>query len=172
MTTGYTAFRLEELRQISIQRAPGLPTLEKLRKAPAIEQLATAGTELGMLLRLSLKGRRKPETLFFNCVVARELMIGINKAAMEAKWWNQLELSGTEPLPDLVREDLETATPVIALSTLSEPRGLFVNATDGKETWLFYIPRRFAADLFSAINDIGERATWWDRNFRLLPIPH
>ena len=125
-----------------------------------------------MLLRLSLKDRAKPQTFFLNCVVALELMFGINRAAMEGNWWEAPETSEAKPLPDLQRDDLEGSHSIISLLTASEPKGLFVIFSDGAKTFPLYIPRRFAADLIAVINDIGETAQWWDQNFQLLPMPN
>lgn len=172
MSTGYTAAQLDELWQVMLRQAPTLPSAAVLKSAPQIKRVATAGTEVGMLLRLSLKDRAKPVTFFLNCAVALELMFGINRAALEAKWWDQPETSNAKPLPDLQREDLDSSRAVVSLMTASEPNGLFVIFSDRTTPFTFYIPRRFAAELLSLINGVGEKAQWWDKNFQLLPTPN
>ena len=172
MSTGFTAGQIAELQETAMRLAPELPNAAALKSALEIQRVATAGTELGLLLRLSVKDKTKPITFFLNCVIALELMIGINKAATEAGWWDRPEESKAKPLPELQRGDLGGAHFIISLLTASEPNGLFVIFGDGDKTFTLYIPRRFAAELLAAISAVGERAKWWDENFQLLPLPN
>lgn len=60
---------------------------------------------------------------------------------------------------------------VRSITTASEPNGLLVRFAGG-ETFTFYIPRKFAAEIVAVIADIGKTAGWWDKDYRLLAKPH
>jgi hypothetical protein len=171
MTTGYTHSQIQEFIDAAANNAPPHPTSADLRTAPVIARVATAGTELGALLRLALKDRKKQVTFFLNPYIALELMLGINEAAVRFNWWERLEGSKTKPLPDLVREDLKKAIHVVSIATSSEPNGLLIRFA-GLEPFTFYMPRKFSADMVALLRNIGDIATWWDQNFVLLPKPH
>jgi hypothetical protein len=127
-----------------------------------------AGTDVGALVRLALKNRAKTLTFFLNPVIALELMVALNQAAMNFKWWDRQETSGAKPLAELERQDLDKALRVVSIVTASEPNGLLVRFAGG-DTFTFYIPRKFAAEVVTWLNYIGETAKWWDEDFRLLP---
>jgi len=168
MTTGYTHSQIQEFLDAAAGKAPPHPTSADLKTAPVIARIAMAGTELGALLRLALKDRKRPATFFLNPYIALELMLGINEAAVRFNWWERIEGSKTKPLPDLTREDLEQALYVLSIVTSSEPNGLLVRFAS-REPFTFYMPRKFSADMASMLKNIGDTATWWDENFVLMP---
>ena len=81
------------------------------------------------------------------------------------------EPSKAKPLPELKPEDLEGALHVVSIATASEPNGLLVRFAGG-ETFTFYLPRKFAAEVATMLKGIGDKATWWDKDFVLLPKPN
>jgi hypothetical protein len=130
-----------------------------------------AGTDVGALLRIALKGRSKPVTFFLNPYIALELMIGIFEAGTKFRWWDRDERPKTKPLPELQRDDLKKALHVTSLATTSEPNGILVKF-GGRETFTFYLARKYGAEIVATLKDIGDRATWWDQNYVLLPKPN
>jgi hypothetical protein len=170
MSTGYTETQLQECRDEAIRLASAHPTHADLKTAPELRRVAMAGTEVGALVRMALKNQSKTLIFFLNPVIAL-LMIALNQAGMNFKWWSEPQPSDAKPLPDLERHDLEKAKRVVSITTASEPNGLLVRFAGGG-TFTFYIPRRFAAEIVTVLNGIGETATWWDQDFRLLPKPN
>jgi len=171
MTTGCTATQLQEFRDEALRHAPPHPTHADLKTAPELRRVAMAGTDVGAVVRLALKKSPKTLTFFLNPVIAVELMVALNQAAMNFKWWEQPKRDDAMTLPELTREDLDKAFQVISITTASEPNGLLVCFAGG-EAFTFYIPRKFAADVVTWLHYIGDTAKWWDENYVLLPKPN
>ena len=171
MTTGYTHAQIQEFIDQAANHAPPHPTHRDLKTAPVLSRIAMAGTELGALVRIALKDRSKPVTLFLNPYIVVEFIIGLNEAGITFKWWDLSEPSKAKPLPELKPEDLEKALRVVSISTASEPNGLLVRFAGG-EMFTFYLPRKFAAEVATMLKGIGDKATWWDQDFVLLPKPN
>lgn len=171
MTTGCTDTQLQEFRDEALRHAPPHPTHADLKTAPRLRRVAMAGTDIGALVRLALKDSPKTLTFFLNPVIALELMIALNQAALNFKWWEQPPSADAMTLPELQKEDLDKALRVIAITTASEPKGLLVRFA-GSDQFTFYIPREFAADVVTWLHHIGETAQWWDENYVLLAKPH
>ena len=171
MTTGCTESQLQEFRDEALRFAPAHPTHADLKTAPELRRLAMAGTDVGALVRLALKSHANTLTFFLNPVIALELMIALNQAAMNFKWWDKPEAWAAKSLAELDRKDLDKALRVVSIVTASEPNGLLVRFAGG-DVFTFYIPRQFAGEVVTWLNYLGETAKWWDADFRLLPKPH
>lgn len=171
MTTGCTASQLQQFREEALSQAPPHPTHADVGRAPEVRKVAMAGTDVGALVRLGLKHTYRKQTFFLNPVIALELMVGLNRAAMNFKWWDRGQPADAKTLPELQPKDLERAIRISAITTSSEQNGLLVRLA-GQETYTFYIPRKFAADVFTWLHHIGDTAKWWDENYVLLPKPN
>jgi hypothetical protein len=139
VTTGCTETQLQEFRDEALRLAPPHPTHADLKTAPELRRVAMAGTDVGALVRLALRDHPKSLTFFLNPVIALELIIALNQAAMNFKWWGRQETSGAKPLGELEREALNKALRVVSIVTASEPNGLLVRFAGG-DTFTFYIP--------------------------------
>ena len=171
MTTGYTHSQIQEFIDAAASNAPPHPTHRDLQTAPVLSRVAMVGTDVGAAVRIALKERSKPVTFFLNPYIAVELIIGLNEAGINFKWWDKQDASKAKPLPELQREDVETALRVVSITTASEPNGLLIRFAAG-DPFTFYLPRKFAAEFAMMLKRIGDTATWWDENFVLLPKPN
>jgi hypothetical protein len=171
MTTGYTHSQIQELIDQAARNAPAHPTHSDLMTAPTLSRVAMAGTDVGALVRIALKGRSKPVTFFLNPYITLELMIGIFEAGTTFQWWDGDKRPKTKPMPELQPDDLEKAQHVTSIATVSEPKGILVKFA-GREAFTFYLPRKCAPEIVATLKDIGDRATWWDQNYVLLPKPN
>jgi len=124
-----------------------------------------------MLLLLSFQADQHV-ALHLNCVVAQELMDGINDRACDHGWWEEME-AGHGPndiLPVCDNAHNKNAHQVIALTTAAFPDGILVHFKDSEERGtMVFLPKSLARGVAIGVTTVGESAKWWDEDFKLLP---
>jgi hypothetical protein len=172
MTTGYTQADLDQLHRLMMDRAPPLPTLDDLKTTPTTTAAAFNGSHTGLLLQLQFPADQCM-VLNINCVVATELMLGINEAAFKYKWWDKMPAGGAEEdsLPIYSTDHDDSALAVFTLTTGASNEGMLITFGDGNEAYVqAFLPRSVARGVVVAIISVAERGGWWDEEFGLLPV--
>lgn len=171
MTTGYTQEDLDRLHCEMLERAPPLPTLADLKTSPVALRAAWNGSHVGILLYLEFQAEQRI-VLDLNCVVALELMNGINDRAHDLGWWNEIE-PGHAPddkLPLYNWDRTDRALNIVTLCTGALHEGILVHFKDSDDgSTLVFLPRSIARGVVIGIAGIGELAKWWNDDFELLP---
>jgi len=171
MTTGYTKTDLDELHRLMMDRAPPKPTLADLKTSPSVTVVAWNGSYMGILLQLQFPSDQAI-VLNLNCVVAHELMLGFNDAAMTYGWWDAMPAGQAreDTLPIYSVDHDDKAMPVFTLSTGATNEGMLVTFGENKEdTITVFLPRSVARGVVISIMGVGQSAGWWDDEFQLLP---
>lgn len=171
MTTGYTQADLDELHRLMMDRAPPTPTLSDLKTSPSVTAVAWNGSYTGVLLQLQFQAGQAM-VLHLNCVVALELMLGINEAAIKYGWWDAKPAgqADEDTLPIYSTDHDDTAMAVFTLTTGATNDGMLVSFGSGdKEAITVFLPRSVARGVVVSVMGVGETAGWWDDEFVLLP---
>ncbi len=171
MTTGYTQADLDELHRLMMDRAPPPPTLDQLKTSPSVTAAAWDGSYTGLLLQLQFQAGQSM-VLNLNCVVATELMHGINDAAMKYGWWDAMPAgqADEDALPIYSTDHDDTAMAVFTLATGATNDGVLITFGEDKDhTITVFLPRSVARGVVVSIMGIGETAGWWNDEFALLP---
>jgi hypothetical protein len=171
MTTGYTQQDLDRLHRQMLNRAPPLPTLADLRTAPIVLSAAWNGSYVGIILNLQFQAEQHI-AVDLSCVVALELMNGINDRAHDMGWWDEVE-PGQAPedrLPLFNCDRTDKTSNIVSLTTGAIPGGMLVHFRDSDDgSTLVFLPRSIARGVAIGIAGIGEMAKWWNEDFELLP---
>ena len=144
-------------------------TTQDLRDAKAVNDLAMAGTEFGILLRIATKGDNLTD-MFLNCVIVLELVFCIIEAKEAQRWrWKN-----DRHIPELIqgppnKADLATAWHVKSFRLGSGTLGATLVATDGDTVERFYFRCKLLAALLVLIDKANDRAGWWDTSMHLRP---
>jgi len=171
MTTGYTQADLDELHRLMLDRAPPTPTLADLKTSPSVTVVAWNGSYTGILLQLQFQAGQAI-VVHINCVVALELMMGINDAAMKFGWWDTTPAGQAEEdtLPIYSTDHNDTAMAVFTLATGATNDGMLVTFAEGQGAAItVFLPRSVARGVVISIVGIAETAGWWDDEFVLQP---
>jgi len=155
-----------------MDRAPPLPTLEDLNTTPTATAAAFNGSHTGLLLQLQFLADQCM-VLNINCVVATELMLGINEAAFKYKWWDKMPAGGAEEdaLPIYSTDHDDSALAVFTLTTGASNEGMLITFGDGNNAYVrAFLPRSVARGLVVSIITVAERGGWWDDEFGLVPV--
>ena len=169
MTTSYTRGQLDALEHAMLDKAPALPEAEDLNRAYCVAAVLMAGSDAGLVLNIGITHKNKPVFIFMNCVVTRELFLAIHGAADEVWPRDKVNFIGGGTLAPPSPDDMNAAADVISLTTTATPVGMLVNLRGADETFAIYLPRAIALEIFEGIRIAGERASWWDGDFELLP---
>jgi hypothetical protein len=171
MTTGYTQEALDRLHRQMLERAPPLPTLDNLKTTPTVLSAAWNGSHVGILLYLQFQAGQHI-TVDLGCVVALELMNGINDRAHELGWWDEVE-PGHAPddrLPLFNWEYTDKTLIIVSLTTGATPEGILVHFKDSDDgSTMVFLPRSIARGVAIGMASIGEMAKWWNEDFVLQP---
>jgi hypothetical protein len=159
------------MHRVMLDSAPPLPTLADVKSAPSATAVTFNGSYSGILLLLHFPAEQHM-AFHLNCVVAQELMDGINDRACDHGWWEEME-AGHGPndiLPVCDNAYNKSAHQVVAVTTAAIPEGILVHLkdNDGRSTILF-LPKSLARGVAIAVSTVGEAAKWWDEEFKLLP---
>jgi hypothetical protein len=171
MTTGYTQRDLDELHRLMMDRAPPLATVEDLKTSSSVSAVAWNGSLTGILLQLQFPAGQAM-VLNVNCVVAQELMDGINEAAMKYGWWDETPagLAPEDTLPIYSTDHNDKAMPVFTLSTGAMPEGMLIAFGEDQENFIrVFVPRSVARGLVVSIIGVADAAGWWNDEFVLQP---
>jgi hypothetical protein len=171
MTTGYTQADLDELHRLMMDRAPPTPTLDQLKTSPSVTAAAWDGSYTGLLLQLQFQAGQCV-VLNLNCVVALELMLGINEAAETYGWWDAKPAGQVDEdaLPIYSTDHDDTAMAVFTLATGATNDGILITFGESEgNTITVFMPRSVARGVVISVMGIGETAGWWNDEFELLP---
>jgi hypothetical protein len=171
MTTGYTQLELDRLHRQMLERAPPLPTLADLKTAPVVLSAAWNGSYVGIILHLQFQAEQYI-AVDLSCVVALELMNGINDRAHDMGWWDEIEpgLAPDDRLPLYNRERTDKTLNIVSLTTGATPEGILVHLKDSDDgSTVVFLPRSIARGVAIGIAGVGELAKWWNEDFELLP---
>ena len=169
MTTAYTRADLENLRQTFFDLAPKIPKEADLGRAPRVNAVTMAGSDAGLLLRLSLRRKPKQTTFFLNCVICQYLFAALNDAAAQGGWWKSgslYERDNNMGFP--ISDDIAGALNVSSITTTAAPSGILVNFGGTGDSLLTYMPEAIAAELHEGIKLAGNEAGWWGKDFVLI----
>ena len=171
MTTGYTQAELDRMHGVMLETAPPLPTLADVKTAPSATAVNFNGSYSGILLLLHFQAAQHM-AFHLNCVVAQELMDGINDRACEHGWWEEME-AGHGPhdiLPVCDNAHNKGAHHVVTLTTGALAEGILVHFKDSDaHSTIVFLPKSLARGVAIAVTTVGEAAKWWDEEFKLLP---
>lgn len=171
MTTGYTQPDLVRLEKVMLDHAPPLPTEADLKTTPMVNAVAWNGSYTGMLLQLQFSADQTM-VLHLNCVVAHELLFGLNEAAYQYNWWDEA-LPGAadeDQLPLFSTDHDDTALIASTLVTFSTADGTLVRFGDTQGTIIgAFLPRSISRGLVVSIATMGAAGDWWDDDFNLKP---
>jgi hypothetical protein len=171
MTTGYTQPELDHMHRQMLDSCPPLPTLADLKSAPTVLSAAWNGSHVGILLYLEFQAEQRI-VIDLNCVVALELMNGINDRAHDMGWWDEIA-PGHAPedkLPLYNWDRTDRALNITTLTTGALPEGILVHFKDSDNgSTLVFLPRSIARGVVIGIAGIGDLAKWWNDDFELLP---
>jgi len=171
MTTGYTQKDLDELHRLMMDRAPPLATVDDLKTSPSVSAVAWNGSLTGILLQLQFQAGQYV-VFNLNCIVARELFMGINEAAIKYGWWDQVPagLALEDTLPLYSTDHNDRAIPVFTLSTAAMNEGMLVAFGEDQRNFVrVFLPRSVARGLVISIVGVADTAGWWNADFVLQP---
>jgi hypothetical protein len=171
MTTGYTQADLDHLHRLMMDRAPPLPTLDDLKTTPSVTAAAFNGSHTGLLLLLEFQAEQRM-ILNINCVVALDLMHGINDAATAFRWWGAVPAGEAEAdaLPIYSTDHDDSALAIFTLGTGALNEGMLITFGDGQGGNVrVFFPRSVARGVVVSIMSVAEQAGWWNDKFVLQP---
>jgi hypothetical protein len=170
MTTGYTREQLFGLTKTFHDNVPPDFEPSNFEKMDQANDLAMAGTEVGILLRLAFKGDN-PVDFFLNCVVTLELLTDLYAAGVSQGWWLK---EYNDPVgwkvPPPSREDGPAAMEVLSFRVATERDGVMLAFSDGQTVFEFRMCRKIVADVLTGIQQAADKAQWWDEKKELLPV--
>jgi hypothetical protein len=104
--------------------------------------------------------------------VARELMMGINEAAFQYRWWDDASPGDEEEdrLPLFSTDHDDTALVVSTIATGSAPEGILVKFGDTQARFVgAFMPRSVSRGLVISIATMGAAGDWWGEDFKPKP---
>ena len=170
MTTGFTREQLFGLTKTFHENVPPEFGPDPDKALEQTEDLAMAGTDVGILLRLAFKGD-KTFDFFLNCVVTLELLTTLYAAGVSQGWWTK---KFNDPVgwkvPPPSRDDGPNSMQVISFRIATQPEGVSLFFSDGKTVFRVFMRRRIVADVLTGVQQAADRAHWWDERMELVPV--